>query len=60
MDTTKYDVQLQEQVKMQENTMLIINNNENKQLLRLKRDNLQIMMTFQHNLDVEEINLMQQ
>ena len=59
MQTTNYDVYLQKQVKQQQNKMLIINNNENKQLLRLKRDNLQVMMTYQHNLDVEEINLVQ-
>ena len=40
MHTTQYDVLLQEKVKMQENNMLIINNNENKLMLRLKRDNL--------------------
>jgi len=40
MHTTNYDVFLQKQVKQQENRMLIINNSENKTLLRLKRDNL--------------------
>lgn len=59
MQTTTFDVFLQKQVKQQENRMLIINNNENKQLLRLKRDNIQTLMTFQHNQDVEEINLLQ-
>jgi len=39
--------------------MLMIDNNENKQLLRLKRDNMQTLMTYQHNQDVEEINLLQ-
>ena len=39
--------------------MLQINNHENKQLLRLKRDNIQTLMTYQHNYDVEEINLLQ-
>lgn len=39
--------------------MLMIGNNENKNLLRLKRDNIQTIMTLQHNLDVEEINLFQ-
>lgn len=58
MQTTTFDVFLQKQVKQQENRMLIINNNENKQMLRLKRDNIQTLMTFQHNKDVEEINLM--
>lgn len=59
MHTTNYDVFLQKQVKQQENRMLIINNTENKTLLRLKRDNLQVLMTYQHNQDVEEINLLQ-
>jgi hypothetical protein len=59
MQTTTFDVFLQKQVKHQENKMLMINNSENKQLLRLKRDNMQTLMTFQHNKDVEEINLMQ-
>lgn len=40
MQTTTFDVFLQKQVKQQENRMLIINNNENKNLLRLKRDNI--------------------
>jgi len=39
--------------------MLCINNEENKLLLRLKRDNLQVLMTCQHDKDVEEINLLQ-
>lgn len=59
MQTTTFDVFLQKQVKQQENRMLIINNQENKQLLRLKRDNIQTLMTYQHNQDVEEINLLQ-
>jgi regulator of protease activity HflC (stomatin/prohibitin superfamily) len=59
MQTTTFDVFLQKQVRQQQNRMLIINNNENKQLLRLKRDNIQTLMTFQHNQDVEEINLLQ-
>jgi AAA15 family ATPase/GTPase len=58
MHTTNYDVFLQQQVKQQENTMLCINNEENKLLLRLKRDNLQVLMTCQHDKDVEEINLL--
>ena len=59
MQTTTFDVWLQKQVRQQENRQLIINNNENKQCLRLKRDNMQTLMTFQHNQDVEEINLLQ-
>jgi hypothetical protein len=39
MQTTTFDVFLQKQVKEQENRLLILNNNENKQLLKLKRDN---------------------
>jgi regulator of protease activity HflC (stomatin/prohibitin superfamily) len=58
MQTTTFDVFLQKQVKEQENRMLIIGNSENKLLLRLKRDNIQTLMTFQHNQDVEEINLL--
>lgn len=53
---TNYDVYLQKQVKHQENTLLGIQNFENKKLLQLKRDNLQIIFTLQHEKDVEEIN----
>ena len=59
MQTTTFDVFLQKQVKEQENRLLMINNNENKQLLRLKRDNIQALMTYQHTYDIEEINLFQ-
>lgn len=59
MQTTTFDVFLQKQVKQQENRLLQLNNNENKQLLRLKRDNIQQLMTFQHTYDVEEIALFQ-
>lgn len=38
--------------------MLKINNNERKQLLKLERDNMQIMFKLQHDFDVEEINLL--
>ena len=41
--TTNYDVYLQEKVKKQENTMLRIQNDENKTLLKLKRDNMQLL-----------------
>ena len=58
-ETTNYDVYLQKQVKAQENKMLIINNNENKQILKLKRDNMQILFALQHDLDVDEINCQQ-
>ena len=40
MFTTNYDVYLQKQVKQQCNKMLILNNNENKKILQLKRDNI--------------------
>ena len=60
MFTTNYDVYLQKQVKQQINKMLIINNGENKKLLQLKRDNLQKMMTCQHDRDVAEIELIQE
>jgi len=39
--------------------MLILNNNENKSMLQQKRDNIQKLMTCQHDIDVEEINLIQ-
>mmetsp|Transcript_4395 Transcript_4395/g.7449 ORF Transcript_4395/g.7449 Transcript_4395/m.7449 type:complete len:384 (-) Transcript_4395:74-1225(-) len=57
MDTTNYDVQLQKQVKYQENKLLITNNSENKMVLKLKRDNMQVLFKLQHDKDVEEINL---
>ncbi len=55
METTNYDVFLQKQVKWQENKLLCVNNNENKSILKLKRDNMQILFKLQHDLDVEEI-----
>ena len=58
MQTTEFDVFLQKQVKHQENKMLILKNNENKELLRLKRDNIQKLFTLQHDLDVEEIDFL--
>lgn len=57
METTNYDVYLQKQVKWQENKMLIVNNTQNKQLLKLQRDNMQKLFTLQHDYDVEEIAL---
>lgn len=59
METTQYDVYLQRQVRAQENKMLILSNNENKEILKLKRDNIQKLFALQHDLDVEEINLLQ-
>jgi hypothetical protein len=59
MHTTNYDVYLQKQVKQQRNRMLILNNKENKLMLQEKRDNIQKLMTVQHNIDVEEITLIQ-
>ena len=59
MQTTEFDVFLQKQVKHQENKMLILRNNENKEVLRLKRDNIQKLFSLQHDLDVEEINLLE-
>jgi hypothetical protein len=38
--------------------MLCINNEENKQILKLKRDLMQLLFTLQHDKDVEEINLL--
>lgn len=60
MHTTNYDVYLQKQVKEQGYKMLKINNDENKKLLQLKRDNFQKLMTKQHEIDVAEIELIQQ
>ena len=40
MATTNYDVYLQKQVKWQENKILCVTNNENKAILKLKRDNM--------------------
>lgn len=37
--------------------MLVIQNNENKEILRLKRDNIQKLHALQHDKDVEEIAL---
>ena len=59
MQTTTFDVYLQKQVKQQENKVLVISNDENKKILRLKRDNIQTLMTFQHNYDLAEIDLFQ-
>lgn len=53
---TNFDVYLQKQVKLQENKMLKMVNTENKAILKLKRDNMQILFKFQHDIDVEEIN----
>ena len=39
--------------------MLILKNNENKEILKLKRDNIQKLFTLQHDIDVEEINLLE-
>lgn len=59
METTNYDVYLQKQVKWQENKLLIVCNNENKSILKLKRDNMQILFKLQHDFDVEEINALE-
>ena len=56
-ETTNNDVYLQNQVKSQENKLLTINNDQNKKMLSLKRDNMQILSKFQHEKDVVEINL---
>ena len=58
MATTNFDVYLQAQVKKQQNTLLKLNNHERKQLLKLERDNMQIMFKLQHEHDVEEIKLL--
>ena len=39
--------------------MLVLKNNENKEILRLQRDNLQKLFALQHDIDVEEINLLE-
>ena len=59
METTNYDVFLQKQVKWQENKLLIVTNNENKAILKLKRDNMQMLFKLQHDYDVEEINVLE-
>jgi regulator of protease activity HflC (stomatin/prohibitin superfamily) len=59
METTNYDVYLQKQVKWQENKILCVTNNENKAILKLKRDNMQELFKLQHDLDVEEINVLE-
>lgn len=48
MQATNYDVQLQNQVKAQENKILILTNSENKEVLKLKRDNMQQLFALQH------------
>jgi hypothetical protein len=58
MATTNYDVYLQKQVKEQEYKMIKIVNSENKAILKLKRDNMQELFKLQHDIDVEEINLL--
>jgi L-ribulose-5-phosphate 3-epimerase UlaE len=55
MQTTGYDVYLQKQVKEQEYRLLCIENYENKSILKLKRDLMQVLFTLQHDKDVEEI-----
>lgn len=52
MATTNYDVYLQKQVKEQEFKMIRIVNTENKNLLKLKRDNMQELFKLQHDIDV--------
>ena len=37
--------------------MLVLTNDENKESLKLKRDNMQTLFALQHDIDVEEINL---
>ena len=56
MATTNYDVYLQKQVKEQEYKMIRIVNNENKAILKLKRDNMQELFKLQHDIDVTEID----
>jgi len=38
--------------------MLRIVNHENKDILKLKRDNMQTLFALQHDIDVEEINFL--
>lgn len=38
---------------------MVVNNNENKSILKLKRDNMQVLFKLQHDLDVEEINVLE-
>jgi hypothetical protein len=37
--------------------MLVVTNTQNKHLLKLQRDNMQIIFKLQHDFDVEEIAL---
>jgi hypothetical protein len=36
-----------------------VTNNENKAILKLKRDNMQELFRLQHDMDVEEINVLE-
>ena len=38
---------------------MIVTNNENKAILKLKRDNMQMLFKLQHDFDVEEINVLE-
>lgn len=58
MYATNYDVYLQKQVKQHKNTLLKIQNECNKGLLQIKRDNIQKIFNLQHEKDVEEINIL--
>jgi len=49
MHTTNYDVYLQKQVKQHKNRLLVLNNQENKKILQLKRDNLQKLQAVTHD-----------
>ena len=53
--TSKKDVELQSQVKFQENRMLKFRNAENMKMLTLKRDNQKKISRLNHIIDVENI-----
>lgn len=58
-NATNYDVFLQKQTKEHIYRMKKLDQDENKAILQLKRDNMQKLMTQTHNIDLEEINLIE-
>ena len=56
-ETTNYDVFLQKQQKAQENILLRLQNDENKNMLQLRRDNQGTLFEFKNKFDIAEIQL---
>lgn len=54
---TTYDVQLQNQVRYQENVRLKMMNENNMTLLSLKRENMTKIVKLQHLLEMEKISM---